>query len=34
MYSFGVPEILQSDNGLEYKNDIISQFCSEKNINI
>jgi len=32
VYSFGKPEILQSDNGSEYKNDIISTFCSENNI--
>ena len=32
IYFFGVQEILQNDNGSEYKNDIISQFCSEKSI--
>ena len=32
IFSFSKPEILQSDNGREYKNDIISTFCTENNI--
>lgn len=30
--SVGYPKIIQSDNGLEYKNSIISEFCESNNI--
>ena len=32
IFSFGTPEILQSDNGSEYKNELISNFCVENKI--
>ena len=31
-YSIGIAEILQTDNGLEYKNDLITGFCNKNNI--
>ena len=33
IFSFGVPLLFQSDNGSEYKNHIISDFCSSYKIN-
>ena len=32
IFSFGSPEILQSDNGSEYKNSLMANFCNENNI--
>lgn len=32
--TFGFPGILQSDNGKEFKNSLVSQFCSENGIKI
>ena len=29
----GIPNILQTDNGIEYKNNILNNFCLETNIN-
>ena len=31
-YFIGIPAILQTDNGSEYKNDIIKEFCETNNI--
>lgn len=30
----GYPKILQSDNGSEYKNDLMEEFCIEHNIKL
>ena len=30
----GYPQILQTDNGPEYKNKLFENFCEQKNINI
>ena len=32
IFSFAEPEILQSDNGSEYKNTLISNFCLENTL--
>ena len=31
---YGVPNILQSDNGLEYKHHFLKDYCNNKNINL